>query len=410
MTELTREVEAESIPIEGEVIRRRRSRGPATPALFEEPMPKMAAPSIMDRYREESPKLDPGSDMRAILAGATPLLAGFLGGNMGDGYEIASKGLLQEDARRQKQDESLLGILKTQAMIDAKGAGKGKGGSSTQRLVLSPDGSGRQAWANADEIAAGAISQERFEQLARAKDAYIMPAVQGDIAAARTEGQLGTQKRYGLLDKPVKGPMGEELLRDPTTGAVRPAVPENKDVPFKSPQHQAMVARQVEEFNSKTRAVQDALAQADELLAITNLGTPEGDSFLTFAFAKLAGSGQLSDEERKAITGGKSIDDWVDIQTEKIQKGTFPDHIRKRIVELAKKVRDTKQQRFDRMRADTINRSSKLVGLSPEQFEKFVAGRVSGEQKKKPIKDLSDEELDAEIKELKSRLKDAPKK
>ena len=60
------------------------------------------------------------SNRRALMAGATPLLVGLISGNTGDALEIASKGLMQEDQRKQEEDKTLLSYLRKRSMASEK--------------------------------------------------------------------------------------------------------------------------------------------------------------------------------------------------------------------------------------------------------------------------------------------------
>lgn len=82
-------------------------------------------PALMDylKKREENEKTE------AIMTGATPLLVGFLAGNMGDAYGIASKGLIALNERRAKKEDHLMDYLKK------------KGGESSQLYrMITPEG------------------------------------------------------------------------------------------------------------------------------------------------------------------------------------------------------------------------------------------------------------------------------
>ena len=64
------------------------------------------------------------SNRRALMAGATPLLVGLISGNTGDALEIASKGLIQEDQRKQEEDKTLLSYLRKRSTSDSKSSDK----------------------------------------------------------------------------------------------------------------------------------------------------------------------------------------------------------------------------------------------------------------------------------------------
>ena len=77
---------------------------------------EIMANSLLDMLKSQELKEAKGvlreeSDTRALLAGATPLLVGLLGGFKGDSGEIAGNALLAEDKRQLGREQSLFDIM-----------------------------------------------------------------------------------------------------------------------------------------------------------------------------------------------------------------------------------------------------------------------------------------------------------
>lgn len=339
---------------------------------------------------EQATQLNDKSNLRALLVGATPLLAGFLGGNMGDAYDIAGKGLIQEDLRRQKQDASLLALLK-------KKSGNGTG-SEVTTTVFDPK-TGKWHVIPRSLAVRGNVTSEEMARYPEAPKWESASSV-GEKAAARAKGTIGVRKAEGLEDFTVQGAEGQPMRVTKGTLEAKPI--DTGAGAIKSQSHMGKVESSVKQFQSDTKAIRDAIDAGSKIKDIAQMKLPEADAYLTFLLPKMAGSGQLSDEERKAFTGGGSISDWVKMWSSRKSKGVFPEHIRNRMIELASLLNKRALDRYSRLRNQHINTQSKILNIPRDEFAKYMPDEAFVPKQKES--GLSPEQRQQRILQLKKEL------
>lgn len=303
------------------------------------------------------------SNNRAIIAGATPLLVGLLTGNTGDAVEIASKGLLQEDQRLQKEQISMMDYLRKQNIAKSKAKAPSSSAGKGIKTVYNKK-TGKTETRTHDEI----VASPHIYEISSAS-----PSLQGDISGKK----LDQRAERGLNNKFMKGEQGENILVTPKGQVTRIGAKES-DV---TPDTRKYMDKTVENFNKVMDKHNSAEAEAKTAIDSLSKG---GDFSKKLAVMKAVKEVEtrLSDADREFYINDLSVlRRWGEKLDKEFGRGQIPEHILDDTKRLLKKtlgkIKSAKQKSRSR-----IYEQSKGRGIDTSYVDKRLgsAGIIDNDE------------------------------
>lgn len=333
-------------------------------------------PSLYERLTKN---IDAPSDQgRALMIGATPLLAGLLAGNTGDAVEIAGKALIEEDKRVQDQENRLIDFLRK------KRISQGKASLHKPQQVRFESG-------ELGFFQGGKYYMPSGEEVVNPKFYRETPSLvmQKELARKKVARQYGAGRSFG------KDEEGRDVIRDVITGKMEPV----RNLEGLAPNQRKRVTSAMDTFNSLTKKQRDGLNAAEQFLTAIRLNNPVSDQFAIFKLAKTADDGgRLSDQDVERFGGSKALGAQIRQVKETAKTGQLTDANRRFMTEIAMSMIKHNQDKIEKRAKSYAKRRSKVIGVDIYEYIK--------PEKRKVIITDGKEQYEIELKDLTNAQRD----
>lgn len=361
LSQLTRKVEAEPIDVT--------AKRP-TSSLFDS--------MNFEKEEEKEPEQPQRSSLLDYLAvGATPVLAGFLSGNMEGGFGAASKGIAGYEARQREDEQAALD--RTAALQKERLEQMGKGPDRMKRsetaLVKDPETGKTIRVPISQAVGKEAAPSPGTETFSQKKEMEAFKH-QLDLRAKKLQKQL--EESGPDFDK-------ERKLR--------------KDLESLAPVEEA---HKIQGFVSNIKQIEE-----NPIPEESEKSRGGQDLNLLFSYMKILDPGSVvrEGEQMLARRSGK-IPDVAYTMLERLQKGKIlPDQVRESFIEEAKNAYEARVENTVKPAVERYQNIAERYGIdkkaiTPRFMSWDEAGATSGAKVPTEIEQMSDEELEEEIQRL----------
>ena len=350
---------------------------------------------------EYSDELEKAYQKRMLFRGATPLLVGLLAGNMGDAYNIAGKGLIEEDKLLRDQQElrfkSMKELMKAQLgrkpakEPEKKYQGKtllsgelSDGMKLPEGLAISYDPStGKYFTSDGNEIfkakVASGDTPTTFAQK-RQMQANIDIASGKDIVT--TTGPFGER---GAVSKSqiAKGAGGKSFISfEPKSGL--------------KPEQRKMFSQDITTLDRMTAKDREAIDSGELALKLLEEGktNPSAANMGRYHLARMVEVGAMTNQDVNMPLGNLSAKQWSELWAERLKTGQVPEKIMDRMISTAKIIATKRKESLAKKRKTFSRSRAQAYKMSPDEMESLFTQNVD------PLQGLVDNE-----KEIMQKLK-----
>lgn len=342
--------------------------------------------SLMDSLTNPQTR-EEGSNQRAMIAGATPLLVGLLTGNTGDAVEISAKGLMAEDARKREEDKTLLSYLRKKQVAGQK--------KSDRLYQVRDQDTGDIRYVDA-ETAKGGLAPMRRRSVGETID---IAGKKSDIAI---EQYKGLSKHESIRTNPITG-LDEIVDKiSGTTRSIQTQAPsELQDI---TPKQRTQIGSIQKEFGTEVKKIRESIDAADEAMALLMTDNPVAQEAARFKLAKVVqGAGVLTDRDVDRLGGSKALKEKLRQAKESMATGKMSKNNIKFMKQMVTIMKDRSKTSLSRRAKEFSKTRSGLVGTDLMPYligESFKADVTVGDVN---VQSMSDQDLDARINELQSK-------
>jgi len=290
------------------------------------------------------------SNERALVAGATPLLVGLLTGNTGDAAEIASKGLMAEDARAMKEQSSLMSYLRKREIASQK---TGTTGSNRLYQVKNPDGS------ISYRTRADALNQTAPERRRSIDDTLTISGGKSNIR--QTEHKLLGKHMKKLVDPVTKAETYIDITK------AREGEPLSVKIEGDKTVHQAFrkeAASRYDKVNTRIKPELDILRNSESGLKLLKTKGQMPTKVALNMVVKLT-EGRATDEDFLRVVEAVG---YLNRTREAIQEEKDADVIKRKKAEAARVFKTLNNIARESLRGD-IRKSVEAISETPEQLK-----------------------------------------
>lgn len=386
-------------------------------------------PNLLDSNLKDD--LEGAYQKRMLLRGATPLLVGLLAGNMGDAYNIAGAGLIEEDKLLRGQQElrykSLSALAKAERDRLAKQAAKGTDKKFQQKTLLQGTLADGMKLAEGTSVNYDPSSGKLFTTDGQeVMNAQVSGGELPTTFARKRETQADIDTRLGKTVVTTTGPFGRKGFFDK---AKKKFTPFDEETEF-DPEQRKLLASDTPKYERFVKAQTDAIEQGKLARDLIASGNPSSFSQGMYAMARMSERGAMTNKDVEMPLGKMSLSQFAKNQAELAKKGQYKQEIVDRMVksmdtmlarhnaELKAKSKGFAARRVKtfRMPMDKlegifqyeprVDLKESLIKNESKIMQKIKESKTSKEEPGKKAGKLTIQDIDKRMDELKSMLKE----